>query len=288
MDIPRIFTVSESEHRIHNPFTQEKYATLGRVLRMKPGTRILDLGSGSGEMLCTWARDHTITGTGTGIDMSPLFTAQATRRAEELGVSERVHFIHNDAAGYVANEKCDVAACVGATWIAGGVAGTMDLLAKSLKPGGIMLIGEPYWRQVPATEETAQACGVSSIADFLTLPGLVASFDQQGYDLVEMVLADQEGWDRYEAAKWMTMRRWLEENPDDDFAQEVRAELTICAIPLYFKLTVAVTDKQRAVTRLKRRIDDKERIFHDAAPVDSLTRPHVVRGSWFLYKRLIK
>lgn len=205
MDIPRIFTVSESEHRIHNPFTPEKYATLGRVLRMKPGTRILDLGSGSGEMLCTWARDHTITGVG--IDMSQLFTAQATRRAEELGVSERVHFIHNDAAGYVANEKCDVAACVGATWIAGGVAGTMDLLAKSLKPGGIMLLGEPYWRQVPATTEIAQACGISSIADFRTLPGLVASFDQQGFDLVEMVLADQEGWDRYEAAKWMTMRR---------------------------------------------------------------------------------
>ena len=89
MDIPRIFTISESEHRIHNPFTEEKYATLGRVLRMKPETRILDLGSGSGEMLCTWARDHGITGTG--IDMSSLFTAQARRRAEELGVSERVH-----------------------------------------------------------------------------------------------------------------------------------------------------------------------------------------------------
>lgn len=58
MDIPRIFTISESEHRIHNPFTPEKYATLGRVLRMKPGARILDLGSGSGEMLCTWARDY--------------------------------------------------------------------------------------------------------------------------------------------------------------------------------------------------------------------------------------
>lgn len=38
MDIPRIFTISESEHRIHNPFTEEKYATLGRVLRMKPET----------------------------------------------------------------------------------------------------------------------------------------------------------------------------------------------------------------------------------------------------------
>lgn len=228
MDIPRIFTISESEHRIHNPFTPEKYATLGHVLRMKPGARILDLGSGSGEMLCTWARDYGITGTG--IDISQLFTTQAKQRAEELGVSESVHFIHNDAAGYIEEEKYDVAACVGATWIADGVAGTMNLLAKNLKPGGIILIGEPYWRQVPATEEIAQACGVSFIADFLPLPELVASFDQLGYDVVEMVLADQQGWDRYEAAKWMTMRRWLEENPDDDAAQEIRAELTIAPI----------------------------------------------------------
>lgn len=225
MDIPRIFTISESEHRIHNPFTPEKYATLGRVLRMKPGARILDLGSGSGEMLCTWARDYGINGTG--IDMSQLFTAQAKQRAEELGVSERVHFIHSDAAGYVTDEKCDVAACVGATWIAGGFAGSVELLAKSLKPGGMILIGEPWWRQIPATEEIALACGVSSKADFLTLPGLVASFDELGYDVVEMVLADQEGWDRYEAAKWLTMRRWLEANAEDDFADEVRAELTI-------------------------------------------------------------
>ncbi|HPJ48625.1 MAG TPA: SAM-dependent methyltransferase, partial [Synergistales bacterium] len=58
------------------------------------------------------------------------------------------------------------------------------------------------------------------------LPELVASFGDLGYDVVEMVLADQEGWDRYEAAKWLTMRRWLETNPDDELAKEVRAQLT--------------------------------------------------------------
>ncbi len=41
-----------------------------------------------------------------------------------------------------------------------------------------------------------------------------------------MVLADQDGWDRYEAAKWLTMRRWLETNPDDEFAKHVREQLT--------------------------------------------------------------
>jgi hypothetical protein len=48
------------------------------------------------------------------------------------------------------------AACVGATWIGGGVAGTIELLARSLRSGGIILIGEPYWRKLPPTEDVAR------------------------------------------------------------------------------------------------------------------------------------
>ncbi len=42
---------------------------------------------------------------------------------------------------------------------------------------------------------------------------------------MEMVLADQDSWDRYQAAQWLTMHRWLDRNADDELAGQVRTEL---------------------------------------------------------------
>ena len=46
---------------------------------------MLDLACGSGELLCTWARDHGVTGTG--VDISTVFLDAARVRAAELGVA---------------------------------------------------------------------------------------------------------------------------------------------------------------------------------------------------------
>ncbi|WNI21658.1 methyltransferase domain-containing protein [Streptomyces sp. ITFR-16] len=223
MDLPREFTIRESTHRVHNPFTEEHLATLGRALRLAPGARILDLACGSGELLCTWARDHGVTGTG--VDISTVFLDGARERAAELGVAGRVAFVHGDASGHVAPEPVDLAACLGATWIGGGVTGTVALLERSLRPGGMLLIGEPYWRREPPDTATVEACHATARDDFRALPELLEHFGELGWDVVEMVLASQEGWDRYAAAQWLNIRRWLDAHPDDELAGQMRAEL---------------------------------------------------------------
>ena len=222
MDIPRSFTIRESSHRIHNPLTSEKLATLGQALHLPAATRVLDLACGSGEMLCTWARDYGVRGTG--VDLSTVFLAGARARAAELNVDGLVRFVHADASGYVAEAPVGVAACLGAL-IGDGMPGTVELLRRSLAPGGIMLIGEPYWRREPPDQATVEGCYAESKDDWLPLPGLIERFGDIGCDVVEMVLADQDGWDRYVAPQWMNIRRWLDENPGDELAGELREEL---------------------------------------------------------------
>ncbi|MFI2709256.1 SAM-dependent methyltransferase [Micromonospora sp. NPDC018662] len=224
MDLPRSFTIREGDLRVLNPIDEAKLATLGRVLKLPPGAELLDLCSGKGELLCTWARDHGVTGTG--VDISTVFTAAARDRAAELGVADRLRFVHGDAAAYVPERPVDVAACVGATWIGDGVPGTLELLGRALRPGGLALVGEPYWRLDPPDAETVTGSQARSRDEFRDLPGLVRLFGECGWDLVEMVLADQDSWDRYAAAHWLNLRRWLDANPDDELAPELRRELT--------------------------------------------------------------
>jgi hypothetical protein len=64
------------------------------------------------------------------------------------------------------------------------------------------------------------------------LPGLVELFGQLGWDLVQMVLADEDSWDRYVAAQWITVRDWPNADPHDELAGEFRIERdTAPAVP---------------------------------------------------------
>ena len=215
----RFHEIGEANHRILNPFTEEQLMLLGEICRLKPGKRQLDLACGKAEMLCRWAQRWGIEGVG--VDISSLFLGEAKARAYELGVTSQLTFVQEDAGQYPAEQQgFDVVSCIGATWIGDGLAGTLALMKPALKQGGLLLIGEPYWIEAPPAE-AYEAVGVDK-DDFTSLDSTLTRFEEVGTQLVEMVLANQDSWDRYEAAQWMALSDWLRDNPGDPDAPTIR------------------------------------------------------------------
>ena len=183
------------------------------------GQRQLDLACGKGEMLCQWSARHGISGVG--VDLSAVFVAGAHARAAELGVTDRVTFVEANASTYQPEAAAfDVVSCIGATWIGNGLAGTVDLLRPALREDGLILIGEPYWK-APPPPEALEAFKLGP-DDFTSLVGTADRLDVAGVELVEMVLSDEDSWDRYVASQWWTLDRWLRSNPDDPDVVAVR------------------------------------------------------------------
>ena len=204
--------IAESGHRILNPITEDKLMLLGDICRLREGQRQLDLACGKGEMLARWSERHGIGGVG--VDLSEVFLTAARMRAAELGVAGRLTFERADAGGYEAEPGAfDVVSCIGATWIGGGLAGTVELMRPAMRPGALMLIGEPYWTE-PAPEAAFEAIGAGP-DDFASLEGTLDRFEAAGMELVEMVLADGDSWDRYAAEQWFTVSDWLRAVPAD-------------------------------------------------------------------------
>ncbi len=223
MNVLQKHEISEAEHRILNPFDEQKLMLVGEVCRLRAGQRQLDLACGKGEMLCRWSARFGIEGLG--VDISEVFLEAARQRAAELGVADRVRFEHGDAGQREAEAAAyDVVSCIGATWIGGGLAGTLALMRPALRPGGLLLVGEPYWTEPPPTEALgALECEPEQ---FTSLAGTLGRFEAAGTELVEMVLADGDTWDRYQAEQWWTVSRWLEANRDSPDAPAMREFLT--------------------------------------------------------------
>jgi SAM-dependent methyltransferase len=208
----RFHEIAETCHRILNPFTEDQLMLLGEICRLHSGMKLLDLACGKAEMLCRWVQHYGITGVG--VDISAVFLEAAHERAAELNATEKLTLVQGDAGKYPqATHDFDVVSCIGATWIGNGLTGTLELMKPALKPGGLLLVGEPFWMEPPP--ETAYAAMGVGKDDYVTLEDTLDRLESAGTKLVEMVLADHYGWDRYEAPQWMAVDDFICNHPDD-------------------------------------------------------------------------
>ena len=200
-----------------NPLAHDRMMLLGEICGLDSKTEILDLASGKGEMLSQFARTFGVFGIG--VDIFPPLLEEATLRALELGVEDRVRFEEGDASKPLDLGRFGVVSCIGATWIGGNLAGTLEIMKRHLQPGGWILVGEVYWARPPSAELAARYG-----QEFADLVGTLDIFEAAQIDLVEMVLTNEHDWDRYAASQWLNVSDWLIANPDHLDAPAVLAE----------------------------------------------------------------
>ena len=215
--IPRYFVVAESAHELQNPTSPEKLLRLGQLLGLGPESRVLDIASGRGgpalllanEYGCTW---H-------GVELSPDFHAVAVERIAEAGLADRVTFELGDgAAATFEPESYDAALCLGASFVYGSLADTLDALAPTVRPGGHVVVGEPYWRRLPLPDDYEDRN-----EPWTTLEGTVIVFETSGLPVVSVIASSEDDWDRYETLHWQAVEQWLAANPGDPDAGEIRS-----------------------------------------------------------------
>jgi len=203
---------------VKSPATALKLVTLGKIVGLRPGSRVIDFGCGQGEALALWAQCFGITGVG--IDRYQPHCERAVQRLAEHGLSDQIEIVCMNAAEYVFEEKSyDVASCIGASFIWGGFRPTICRMQDAIHAEGRLVIGEPYYTRSDVPPELIEYEGKC-----YTEPELFEVAQEEGFEVGYIARASADDWDRY-AANWCSDIERIKAISDPTKRQEERGRL---------------------------------------------------------------
>lgn len=205
------YAVAERDHDLQNPTSPEKIRRVGELLRLGPGSRVLDVACGMGGPAMLLAATF---GCGiVGVERSPDFVAAGVERIAAAGLSDRIEIVEGDARAYpLQSAAWDAALCLGATFVFDDLAGTVAALTRTVKPGGFLAVGEPFWREWPLPRDVDDM-------GYVTLEETVARFTDGGLALTGLVASSLDDWDRYKSLHWRAVEEYLAEHDDDEIRE---------------------------------------------------------------------
>lgn len=181
------------------------------------GGRAVDVGCGKAELLIRIAERSGWAGLG--IDPNAAFVAEA-RAAIALRAPGLVEIVEGTADS-LPHATYDVAAALGASHAFGGTRETLAALADTARPGGHVVFGDGFWRHAPgpaALEVLGLAAG-----ELCLLSEQVAAVDAAGLEPLEVIVASEHDWDRYEWAHLRNLEAHAREHPGDPQAARLWA-----------------------------------------------------------------
>jgi SAM-dependent methyltransferase len=222
MDRWKFFDITHRDHVVCNPLSITKLDEMVELLALPAGARVLDIACGKGELLLRLV--ERCGAHGVGVDRSPYAVRDARARAAARVPAADLTIVEGDGAAYASPpDSVDLAMCVGASWVFGGHRGTLRALARWVRPGGQVLVGEPYWRQVPEPAYLA-ASGLAA-ESFATHADNVAIGVAEGLMPLYTLVSNEDDWDRYEALQWRAAEHYALAHPEDTDVPDLLAQV---------------------------------------------------------------
>ena len=201
------------------PLSQQRANELCLALKVGPNDVVLDAGCGRAEFLVNLVRTTGCHGRGIDIDEDALAFGRA--RAESLKQSENVQLESRNLKELeLEHDQFSATICLGSThaFANGRLAypSTLERLNKWTRPNSLILVGECFWEQEPASE----------YLEILGEPvGIYRSFDENieqaatiGLHHIESGRATRQEWDRFENDHLRRAEIKLSDNPTDESA----------------------------------------------------------------------
>ena len=217
MDLWKLMDVLHKKQLIMNPIRSSKLDRFCDTLGLPFASRVLDVGCGKGEFLLRLNKRYSVSGIG--IDKSPYCIRDAKENKDTRAPEADIQFLLMDGADYTTDEVFDLTCCIGASWIYGGIKGTLRALYDFTKPGGMIIVGEPYWIKEPP-KEYLDADELRK-EDFHSHIENVLIGDDLGLTCIHTLASDTEDWDFYETLHWWAVSEYAESNPEDPDLSEI-------------------------------------------------------------------
>lgn len=222
MDTWKFYGITHADHCFCNPLGSDRVDELIGLLELPTGTRVVEVACGKGELLVRLAERCGVSALG--VDISPWEVPVARARAAARVPTAALEILEADAATHPFEPaSADLAVCLGASWIWGGHRGTLAALAGIARPGGLVLVGEPYWRRIP---DPAYLEAIEMGADEIgTHASNVTAGLELGLTLLYSMPSREDEWDRYEMLQARAAERYALANPDDPDVPELLARM---------------------------------------------------------------
>jgi ubiquinone/menaquinone biosynthesis C-methylase UbiE len=150
---------------IMKPMTRRLFAEAG----IRPGMRVLDLGSGAGDVAMLLAEMVGPAGKVIGLDLDHDAMQHARERAAVARFAN-ITFIHSDFAHYIPDAPLDAIVGRLVLMYQADPAAALAKLTKHLRPGGVVAFIEP-WFQIPPGPDSTTKTAVTVIIETLRRSG---------------------------------------------------------------------------------------------------------------------